>query len=84
LSWVLRGRHGVTKRQLIQCVHQLLDSPEVALGSQSAVTQAIARFASGSADFADCLIERSGHATGCSKTVTFDATASQTAGMKLL
>jgi predicted nucleic-acid-binding protein len=35
-------------------------------------------------DFADCLIERLGHAVGCRETVTFDVSASRSAGMKLL
>jgi predicted nucleic-acid-binding protein len=62
----------------------LLDSSEIIVESQTAVALALRRFANAKADFADCLIERCGAAAGCVATVTFDATASKYAGMKLL
>ncbi len=84
LVWVLIRRYGVTKSQLIQCLNQLLDSPEMVLEGQTAVTQALRRFASAKVDFVDCLIERCGHLAGCGETVTFDVNASASAGMTLL
>ncbi|MGA2350918.1 MAG: hypothetical protein ABSF70_10830 [Terracidiphilus sp.] len=51
---------------------------------QTAVTQAVRRFSQFKADFADCLIERSGAAAGCGETVTFDVDASRFAKMRLL
>ena len=48
------------------------------------VWQSLRIFAKGNADFADCLIERSGHAPGCDGTLTFDQNAAKCAGMKLL
>jgi predicted nucleic-acid-binding protein len=84
LIWVLRSQYRLSKTQLIQCLEQLLDSPELVLESQAAVNQALRRFAGVKADFADCLIERSGHAGGCHETVTFDVDASRFAGMRLL
>jgi len=41
-------------------------------------------FTRGNADFADCLIERCGHAAGCDQTMTFDQNVAKIAGMKLL
>lgn len=84
LVWVLCRRYGVKKVQLIQCLNQLLDSPELILEGQTAVTQALQRFASAKADFVDCLIERCGHLAGCRDTVTFDVNASEAAGMTQL
>jgi predicted nucleic-acid-binding protein len=84
LVWVMRTQYHLTKSQLIECVKRLLDSPELMVESQAAVTQALRRFAGEKADLADCLIERCGHIAGCSHTVTFDVTASRFAGMKLL
>jgi predicted nucleic-acid-binding protein len=84
LVWVLRGRYLLSKPQLIQCLSQLLDSPELILENHAAVTQAIRRFAIAKADFSDCLIERIGHLAGCDRTVTFDVNASQSSGMILL
>ncbi len=48
------------------------------------VFQALRKFSAGRADFADCLIERCGHAVECQYTVTFDRNAASAAGMKLL
>ncbi|MGA2217437.1 MAG: type II toxin-antitoxin system VapC family toxin [Terracidiphilus sp.] len=84
LMWLLRCRYGTSKAQLIEYVKLLLSSSELVLESQAAVDQAIHLFAAGKADFADCLIERSGHLAGCGHTVTFDEGASRFAGMKLL
>jgi predicted nucleic-acid-binding protein len=84
LIWVLRSQYRLNKPGLIKILEQLLDSPELIVENHAAVSQALRRFADGKADFADCLIERSGHAAGCGETVTFDADASRSAGMRLL
>jgi predicted nucleic-acid-binding protein len=70
--------------QLIQCLERLLDYPELVVEDHAAVTLALRRFSQFKADFADCLIERLGHAAGCRQTVTFDVDASRFAGMTLL
>jgi len=84
LVWVLRSRYGVSKAQLIQYLEMLLRSSELVLESPDAVRQALLRFSFGKADFADCLIERSGSLAGCTETVTFDEDASKLSGMRLL
>jgi predicted nucleic-acid-binding protein len=47
------------------------------------VSQALRKFSASRADFADCLIERCGHAAECQYTYTFDRNAAA-AGMTLL
>jgi predicted nucleic-acid-binding protein len=84
LAWVLRSRYPLSKMQLIQCLERLLDYPELVVEDHAAVTLALRRFSQFKADFADCLIERLGHAAGCRQTVTFDVDASRFAGMTLL
>lgn len=84
LVWVLRSQYRLTRAQIIVCIETLLNSPELVLESQAAIVQSLHRFASAKADFADCLIERSCHASGCRQTVTFDVDASRFAGMTLL
>jgi predicted nucleic-acid-binding protein len=84
LVWILRSQYRQNKAQLIAIIEQLLDSSELLVENQTAVSLALRRFANRKADFADCLIERVGHAAGCSETVTFDAGAAQFAGMRLL
>lgn len=84
LVWVLRSQYRMNKSRLILGLEWLLNSAELVVESQEAVTQALGRFANVKADFADCLIERSCHAAGCQETVTFDVDASRFAGMKVL
>ena len=84
LVWVLRSQYRLPKTQLIACIETLLNSPELVLESQTAIVQSLRRFASAKGDFADCLIERSCHAAGCTETVTFDVDAARNAGMMLL
>ena len=84
LVWVLRSIYRLPKAHLILCLERLLDAPELVVESHAALTQALRRFAGARADFADCLIERSGHSAGCGETVTFDVNAAKNAGMTLL
>jgi predicted nucleic-acid-binding protein len=84
LVWVLRSQYHLAKDRLIECLERLLDSPELVVESDAAVSQALHLFSSSKADLADCLIERCGHHAGCRQTVTFDVEASKFAGMRLL
>jgi len=84
LIWVLRSQYHWSKAQLMFSLERLLNSSELVLEGHAAVTQALRRFATVKADFADCLIERCCHLAGCRHTVTFDVDASKSAGMSLL
>ena len=84
LAWVLRSRYPLNKAQLIQCLERLLKYPELVIEDHTEVEFALRQFSQFKADFADCLIERLGHAAGCGETVTFDVDASRSAGMGLL
>jgi len=46
--------------------------------------KAVRVFKAGTADFADCLIERGASSAGCSRTIMFDIVAAKTAGMTLI
>ena len=84
LVWVLGSKYRLSKAELIPCVERLLDSPDLVVEDHAAVTLALHRFSQHHADFADCLIERLGHAAGCRETVTFDVKAANLTGMRLL
>jgi predicted nucleic-acid-binding protein len=84
LIWVLRSQYRQSKPELIKTLEQLLDSPELTVENHTAVASALRRLTQFRADFADCLIERSGAAAGCGETVTFDEDAARFAGMRLL
>ena len=82
--WVLEKRYSLPKVDIIRFLQVLLDTPELKLERDAAVSQALHRFKGSTADFADCLIERVNHHAGCTHTVTFDIGASKVTGMVLL
>lgn len=84
LCWVLETCYRFTKAELIDVFESLLSSKEIVVERADLVAQAIRRFATGRADFADYLIERCGHIAGCADTLTFDQIAAASAGMRLL
>ena len=82
--WVLEKRYNLSKSDIVRFVQEFLDAPELTMEREEAVSHALQRFKTSKADYADCLIERLGHAAGCAETVTFDTDASKFAGMRLL
>jgi predicted nucleic-acid-binding protein len=84
LVWVLSGTYGLAQAQVATVLDTLLRSKELVLDRADLVTQALGRYGTGSADFADALIERTAIAAGCATTLTFDAGAVKSAGMALV
>lgn len=84
LVWVLTGSYGLARAQVATVLEMLLRSKELVLDRAELVSQALARYAAGSADFADALIERIAAQAGCTATMTFDSAAAKTAAMTLV
>ncbi len=84
LVWVLGAGYKLPRAQLAAVLETLLRSKELVIDRADLVMQALARFSSGSADFADALIERTAAAAGCTTTMTFDQGAVKAAGMALV
>jgi predicted nucleic-acid-binding protein len=84
LVWVLEISYRFKKNEIERVLETLLRSKELVIERAEIVAQALRKFSAGHADFADCLIERSGHAEDCQHTVTFDQKAASAAGMKLI
>ena len=84
LTWVLGSGYKLSRGQLAAVLETLLRSKELVIDRAELVGQALARFSSGSADFADALIERVAAAAGCTATMTFDQGAAKAAGMTLV
>jgi predicted nucleic-acid-binding protein len=84
LVWVLEVSYRFKKNEIEQVLGTLLRSKELVIERAEIVAQALRKFSAGHADFADCLIERCGHAAECQYTFTFDQNAAGAAGMKLL
>lgn len=84
LAWVLSGSYGLGRGLVAAAIEALLRSKELVIDRADLVGQALSRFASAGADFADALIERIATAAGCTATLTFDAGAAKSAGMSLV
>ena len=84
LVWVLEISYRFKKDEVVSVIETLLRSKELFIERSEIVQQALQRFTHGKAGFADCLIERCGHAAGCQHTITFDQNAAMAAGMYLL
>jgi predicted nucleic-acid-binding protein len=83
LVWVLEDSYRFKKKEIERVLETLLRSKELVLERAEIVSQALRKFSASRADFADCLIERCGHAAECEHTVTFDRNAATGAGMRL-
>jgi|SRR5579863_3681428 len=84
LVWVLESFYRFTRKEIEQVLETLLRSEELVLERAEIVSQALRMFRGSRADFADCLIERCGHAADCKYTLTFDGKAVAGAGMRAL
>lgn len=82
--WVLTSSYGLTRDQVASALELLLRSKELIIDRADQVVKGLRVFKAGSADFADCLIERIANAAGCNATMTFDAAAAKSAGMRLI
>jgi len=83
LVWVLTGRYRSSRADIALIVETLLRTREIRIEQSDTVWKSVRLFASSKADFADCLIERSGYDAQCDYTATFDIVAAKTVGMRL-
>lgn len=84
LVWVLSSCYDLPRDQLCQVLDTLLRTKEMLIDRADQVVKALRIFKAGSADFADCLIERIAATAGCDATMTFDVGAANSAGMMLI
>lgn len=84
LVWVLSSSYELTRAQVAQALEAILRSKQLVVDQAEHVVRALRAYSGGNADFADCLIERTAAAAGCTGTMTFDAAAAKTAGMTLI
>ncbi len=83
-TWVLSRAYKLTREQVVKVLEALVRSREIIVAEAADVVCALHVYKSGSADFADCLIERLANQAGSSETVTFDSSAAKNSGMTLL
>lgn len=85
IVWVLGRCYDVEREQMTEIIDSMLGTKELVIEGADTVRKALRVFvASAKADFADCLIERSGYVAECEYTATFDVKASKVVGMRLI
>ena len=84
LVWVLNGAYCYERTLIVQVLRQILVTESFEIEHHSLAWKAWRDYATGSADYADCLIARLNQASGCSYTCTFDRKAARLAGFTLL
>jgi predicted nucleic-acid-binding protein len=72
------------REQVVQAIDGILRTKEFMVDRTEQVAQALRVYKAGSADFADCLIERGATNAGCERTMTFDTSAAKSARMTLI
>jgi predicted nucleic-acid-binding protein len=83
LVWVLQFSYRFKRHEIEHVLEKLLRSKELVVEQAEIVSQALRKFRVSRASFADCLIERCGHAAECQYVLTFDKDAAA-AGMRML
>ncbi len=84
LTWVMQGSYKATKNEITAILHKLLRTRELVVENVETVLKALHIYTHSSADFSDCLIERSAHNAHCIYTMTFDIKAAKAIGMRLI
>lgn len=84
LVWVLESAYDLTRQQVTSALRNLLSVNVFKVDRVAMVASALRTYADGTADVADCLIERSSALAGCRCTMTFDRAAAKTGGMVLI
>ena len=73
LYWVLSSCYGLSGEQVAQALEALLRTKQLVVERADQLARALRIFATGKADLADCLIERTCASEGCTRTMTFYA-----------
>jgi len=84
IAWVLLSAYELDKRQLVEVFEALLRTKELIVESAEVVWKALRLLQGTDASFADCLVSCSAATAGCADTMTFDGSAANGAGMKLI
>lgn len=82
--WVLSRAYRIERAEIARVIEMLLRTKEITVESAETVWKALRLYTDSSADFADCLIERTCHDAQCEYTATFDIKAAKATGMRLV
>ena len=73
LAWVLKSLYAQSRLEIVETLRLLLETEPFSFANRSAVSQAVAQYETGPADFSDYMIGLSATASGATTTYTFDA-----------
>jgi predicted nucleic-acid-binding protein len=82
-AWVMTRTFRINRADIYSMLDMFLIWPDIVVEQADLVRKAANLFLSGNAEFSDYLVACSGHAAGCSRTLTFDRKAAKSAGMTL-
>ncbi|HTT83466.1 MAG TPA: type II toxin-antitoxin system VapC family toxin [Rhizomicrobium sp.] len=82
--WVMEDVYGADRTRIAAIVESLLRTSALIVQDSEAAWRALSRYRARSADFADCLVERTCAGLGCRQIFTFDKRAARDAGMTLV
>ncbi|MFT4157466.1 MAG: PIN domain-containing protein [Microbacterium sp.] len=82
-SWTLRRKSGLSVETALTVIRHLVETESIEFDDSEGVVRALA-FAEEGADFADALINSTMEQFGAAETVTFDKSASDRLGWRLL
>lgn len=83
LNWVLSRGYGLSKPEVLDVLEQLLGTEQLEFDDGESVWTAVLAARQG-ADLEDALLVGTAHLYGCEETVTFDQSAADRLGMRLL
>ncbi len=83
LSWVLGGVYGFTRAAVASAIERLANTAPFVFADREAVSEALSRFASGKAGFADYLILALSEAANARPVLTFDRALAREGGCEL-
>ena len=84
LVWVLSSSFELVRSQIVQALELLLQTKEIRVENADTVWSSVRLYRASAADFADCLIQRSAAAAGCTRTMSFDRGAVKNCAMTLV
>lgn len=67
LAWVLSSSYDLDRAQVAQAIELMIRTKTVVVDRADGVMKALRVFKTSSADFADCLIERTAASAGCTR-----------------
>ena len=83
LVWVSESCYGSNRAEIAEILRRILGIRHLVIQEAEVAWKALRSFETCTADFADCLIERTAATAGCALVMTFDKAAAR-AGMTLL